>query len=239
MTITTTMDIPDFTEEIIDMDLTKSIEYFNPINVHGKCHIIGCGSVGSTVAELLARLGITKFALYDFDIVEPHNIANQMFAYSDIKSKKVDAVKRIITSINPDTSNAIEIFPDGYSNQRLGGYVFLCVDNIDLRREICKNNRLNRSIKAVFDFRTRLEDAQHYAADWNDMRQVDNLIKSMEFTHEEAYAATPVTACGTELGVAPTVRVICSLGVCNFMNLIRGVPIKNIVVCDPFKMDIF
>jgi molybdopterin/thiamine biosynthesis adenylyltransferase len=221
------------------MDLTKSIEYFNPTNVRAKCHIIGCGSVGSTVAELLVRLGITKFALYDFDVVEPHNLANQMFKHSDIKSAKVDAVKRIITEVNPEAEATIEVHPDGYTDQRLNGYVFLCVDNIDLRREICTKNRMNRSIKAVFDFRTRLEDAQHYAANWDDMKQVDNLLKTMDFTHDEAHAATPVTACGTELGVAPTVRMVCALGVSNFMNLVRGVPMKNIVVCNPFMMDIF
>ena len=221
------------------MDLTKSIEYFNPVDVRGKCHIIGCGSVGSTVAEMLARLGVTNFVLYDFDLVEPHNLANQMFVHSDIKHPKVEAVKRIITDINPDAASTIEVCNAGYSSQRLNGYVFLCVDNIDLRREICNKHRMNRSIKAVFDFRTRLEDAQHYAADWGDMKQVDNLIKTMDFSHDEAHAATPVTACGTELGVAPTVRMVCTLGVCNFMNIVRGFAMKNIVVCNPFIMDIF
>ena len=221
------------------MVLTKSIEYFDPVNVKGKCHIIGCGSVGSTVAALLARLGVTKFVLYDFDRVEAHNLANQMFIHKDIKTEKVDAVKRIITEINPDVEPTIEICREGYNDQKLNGYVFLCVDNIDLRREICQKHRMNRMIKAVFDFRTRLEDAQHYAANWADMKQVDNLIKTMDFSHDEAHAATPITACGTELGVAPTVWVVCSLGVCNFMNLIRGVPLKNIVVCNPFAMDIF
>lgn len=221
------------------MVLTKSIEYFDPVNVKGKCHIIGCGSVGSAVAALLARLGVTKFVLYDFDRVEAHNLANQMFIHKDIKTEKVDAVKRIITEINPDAEPTIEICREGYNDQKLNGYVFLCVDNIDLRREICQKHRMNRMIKAVFDFRTRLEDAQHYAANWADMKQVDNLIKTMDFSHDEAHAATPVTACGTELGVAPTVWVVCSLGVCNFMNLVRGVPLKNIVVCNPFAMDIF
>lgn len=221
------------------MDLKKSLEYFNPVNVKGKCHIIGCGSVGSAVAEMLARLGITSFVLYDFDIVEPHNLANQMFVHSDIKVPKVEAVKRIITDINPEANATIEVFGEGYSNQNLNGYVFLCVDNIDLRREICINNRMNRAIKAVYDFRTRLEDAQTYAADWKDLRQVANLIKTMEFSHDEAHAATPVSACGTELGVAPTVRMVVTLGVCNFMNHVRGVPMKNIVVCNPFEMDVF
>lgn len=220
------------------MDLTKSIEYFDPVNVRGKCHIIGCGSVGSTVAENLARLGVTKFVLYDFDIVEPHNLANQMFVQSDIKKPKIEAVKKIICDINPEAESTIEVFGQGYTDQKLNGYVFLAVDNIDLRREICEKNRMNKAIKAVFDFRTRLEDAQHYAADWGDMRQVDNLIKSMAFSHDEAYEATPVTACGTELGVAPTVRVICALGITNFMNLIRGGELQKIVVCNPFAMDI-
>ena len=220
------------------MDLTKSIEYFNPVNVRGKCHIIGCGSVGSTIAENLARLGVTKFVLYDFDIVEPHNLANQMFVQSDIKNPKVEAVKKIIGDINPEAESTIEVCGEGYTDQKLNGYVFLAVDNIDLRREICERNRMNKAIKAVFDFRTRLEDAQHYAADWGDMRQVDNLIKSMAFSHDEAHEATPVTACGTELGVAPTVRVICALGVTNFMNLVRGGELQKIVVCNPFAMDI-
>lgn len=220
------------------MNLTKSIEYFDPINVKGKCHIIGCGSVGSTVAELLARLGITKFVLYDFDRVEAHNLANQMFVHSDIKSEKVDAVKRIITEINPEAESTIEICREGYTNQKLNGYVFLCVDNIDLRRDICQRNRMNRMIKVVFDFRTRLEDMQNYAANWSDMKQIDNLLKTMDFSHEEAHAATPVTACGTELGVAPTVRIGCAYGVTNFINFIKGRPLKTLILIDAFAFEV-
>lgn len=217
------------------MNLTKSIEYFDPVNVKGKCHIIGCGSVGSTVAELLTRLGVTRFVLYDFDIVESHNLANQMFVHSDIKTKKVDAVKRIITEINPDAEPTIEIYREGYTGQKLNGYVFLCVDNIDLRREICQTNRMNRMIKAVYDFRTRLLDAQHYAANWTDLKQVDNLIKTMEFSHDEAVAATPTTACGVAMGVAMTVRLICGIGVCNFVKTIKGEAMWKMVNFDTMQ----
>ncbi len=221
------------------MNLVKSQDYFNPLNVTQRCHIIGCGSVGSTVAELLARLGITKISLYDFDVVSPHNLANQMFVNSDIKRLKVDAVKDIICAINPDAEKDIEIFPEGYTDKtRLSGYVFLCVDNIDLRREIVTKNKFNQSIKAVFDFRTRLEDAQHYAADWSDSLMVENLIKSMNFSHEEAHEATPVTACNVEMGVAPTVRIICSYGVANFMNFINKKQLKKIIIVDAFNFEI-
>lgn len=221
------------------MDLSKSFEYFNPIKANGVCHILGCGSVGSTIAENLARLGITKFALYDFDKVEAHNIVNQMFVAKDVGRPKVEATKDIITSINPEAEKTIQLFPEGWKGQPLSGYVFLCVDNIDLRREICKKNRANLAIKVMFDFRTTLEEGQHYAAVWQDMKAVNNLIKSMEFSHEEAKAVTPVSACGVTLGVAPTVRAICSLGVCNFVNYIKTSTVKPIVICNPFQGDIY
>ena len=221
------------------MNLVKSQDYFSPFDVKQRCHIIGCGSVGSTIAELLARLGITKITLYDFDTVSEHNIANQMFFNSDIKRLKVEAVKDLICAINPEAKVDIEIHPEGYTDKtRLSGYVFLCVDNIDLRREICTKNKNNFSIKAVFDFRTRLTDAQHYAADWSDAKMVENLIKSMEFSHEEAHEATPVTACNVEMGVAPTVRIICSYGVSNFMNFINKKELKKIILIDAFDFSI-
>lgn len=220
------------------MDLTKSIEYFNPIDVKERIHIIGCGSVGSTIAENLARLGLTKFTLYDFDKVEARNLANQMFVASDVGTPKVEAVKRLIVSINPMAESDIIIKPEGYKSNRLSGYVFLCVDNIDLRREIATSNAGNSSIKAMFDFRTRLEDAQHYAARWDNLDDIKNFINSMQFSHEEAREQSPVTACNVEMGVASTVRIVCAVGVSNFMNLVRTGEIKQIIVIDAFKFTI-
>lgn len=221
------------------MDLTKSFEVFDPCSVTDRIHIIGCGSVGSTIAENLARLGLTKMTLWDFDRVEAHNLANQMFTEKDIGLLKVEATKKIVCDINPEANEEIVLKPEGYKGERLVGIVFLCVDNIDLRRSICEKNKGNRMIKAVFDFRTRLFDAQHYAADWGDMKQIENLIASMDFSHEEAHEATPRTACGVELGVAPTVRMVCTLGICNFFNFVTKKKIRPILVCNPFEADIF
>lgn len=208
------------------MNLSKSYEYFNPTRID-KVHIVGCGSVGSTVAELIARLGVQNFVLYDFDTVESHNIANQMFTNADIGKLKVDAVRDMLVGINPELSTTIELHPEGYTGQKLSGYVFLCVDNIDLRREICVKNKMNRLIKAMFDFRTRLTDGQHYAANWGDIGQVRDLIDTMDFSHEEAHEATPKTACGTELGVVTTVRMISAMGVQNFINFANGKEIRQ------------
>jgi len=216
------------------MDLSKSYEFFQPEKCSGRIHIIGCGSVGSTVAELLARFGLTKFSLYDFDTVEQHNLANQMFIQADIGKPKVDAVAHHICEINPEAESDIKIFRNGWTGQKLDGYVFLCVDNIDLRREIATNNKYNTFIKGMFDFRTRLIDAQHYAANWENAKDKEAFIGSMNFTHEEAKMATPVSACNVELSVAPTVRSICIFGVNNFVNFVKDGMIKRMIIVNSF-----
>lgn len=223
------------------MDLSKSYDFFQPEKNHGRIHIVGCGSVGSTIAENLARYGVTKFTLWDFDRVEPHNLANQMFRLSDIGKTKVEALRDLILEINPDAAPDIKLKPEGWDGQQLSGFVFLAVDNIDLRREIVETNFDNLNIKAMFDFRTRLEDAQHYAANWMDLTSKRDFLATMAFTHDEAKAETPVSACNVELGVCATVRVICALGVANFVKFWNGEPLKKMVLADisQFMIDAF
>lgn len=215
------------------MDLNKSREFFDPdILEDAPCHIIGCGAIGSTLAENLARLGISNITLWDDDTVEPHNIANQMFFDADITFSKVSSVASIINAINPGIT-IVERY-EKYIEQRLAGYVFLCVDNIDTRRKIAEYNKPNPGIKAMFDFRMRLTDAQHYATDWKDEKEKEIFIDSMQFSHDEAQVETPISACGMELSIVPTVRIITAYGVSNFMNFVQHKDIKRLVLIDAF-----
>lgn len=216
------------------MNLSKSYEFFQPEMCTERIHIIGCGAIGSTVAENLARFGLTKITLYDFDYVEPHNIANQMFRQSDIGRLKTEALADILCDINPDVKKDIKFVNKGYTNQKLSGYVFLCVDNIDLRREIATKCKGNTFVKAMFDFRMRLTDAQHYAADWSNRKMVEDFLNSMAFSHEEAAEATPVSACNITLSVVPTVRAIVAYGVSNFINFAKDGNICKLILMDAF-----
>lgn len=220
------------------MDLSKSYDFFKPEMCKQRIHIIGCGAIGSTVAENLARFGLTKISLYDFDVVEAHNIANQMFTQEDIGKLKVSAVAENLRKINPEIVGDLRIIEKGYVGQKLSGYVFLCVDNIDLRREIAKSCVGNTFVKAMFDFRMRLTDAQHYAADWSDSKMVEAFLNSMEFSHEEAKNETPVSACNITLSVVPTVRTIVALGVSNFINFAKGESIKKLILADAFNFTV-
>lgn len=216
------------------MNLSKSYEFFQPEMCKERIHIIGCGAIGSTVAENLVRFGLTKISLYDFDTVEAHNIANQMFRQVDIGKPKIEALSEMLCDINPEVKNDIKLISKGYVGQTLSGYVFLCVDNIDLRREIASNCKDNKFVKAMFDFRMRLTDAQHYAADWKNKKMVEDFLNSMAFTHEEAKEETPVSACNITLSVVPTVRAIVAYGVSNFINFAKGEGIRKLVLVDAF-----
>ena len=220
------------------MDLSKSYEFFQPERDDARIHIVGCGSVGSTIAENLARCGVTKMTLWDFDKVENHNIVNQMFNQNDVGKLKVDALKGILTDINPEIIDDIELKPDGWQGKLMSGYIFLCVDSIELRREIVEKHMDSPYVKAVFDFRTLLESAQHYAADGSDYKMKKDLLNSMQFSHDEAKEETPVSACGVTLGVATTVRLICALGVNNYINFVKGKGIKKLILMDGFNFDL-
>lgn len=65
--------------------------------------IVGCGGIGGTVAQCLARSGIGRFTLIDFDTYEPTNANRQMACFSHtIGKNKACAVREQILGINPD-----------------------------------------------------------------------------------------------------------------------------------------
>ncbi|MBQ4030131.1 MAG: ThiF family adenylyltransferase [Bacilli bacterium] len=215
------------------MNLSKSLEYFDPINdVDAPIHVIGVGAMGSRIVELLVRLGITKIHIWDMDTVEDKNITNQLYFTTQIGMKKTEALADIIHMINPTCEVKIH---DKYTDQSLAGYVFLCVDSIELRYNIAKMHENNPKLKGMFDTRMRLEDAQSYAADWTNEKQKKTFISSMEFTDDEAKDATPVSACGTTLSVASTVVSTAAFTISNFMNLIRTGKCKTMIFTDAFK----
>mgnify|MGYP000987502095 CR=1 FL=1 len=85
--------------------------------------IAGLGGLGSNVAVSLARLGIGKLILADFDRVEPSNLNRQQYFTRHIGIKKTKALKELIKEINPfveietrdiflDKDNVLDYFKD-------------------------------------------------------------------------------------------------------------------------------
>lgn len=67
----------------------------------GEIGIAGCGGLGSTLAVALARSGVGKLILVDFDVVEPSNLNRQQFFIDQIGLPKVEALAANLRRINP------------------------------------------------------------------------------------------------------------------------------------------
>jgi sulfur carrier protein ThiS adenylyltransferase len=63
--------------------------------------IAGLGGLGSAIAIALARVGVGRLILVDFDVVEPSNLNRQQYFVHQIGMPKVEALQENLAKINP------------------------------------------------------------------------------------------------------------------------------------------
>ncbi len=63
--------------------------------------IAGLGGLGSAIAVALARVGVGKLIVADFDVVEPSNLNRQQYFVDQIGLLKTDALVSNLRKINP------------------------------------------------------------------------------------------------------------------------------------------
>lgn len=64
--------------------------------------IAGCGGLGSNCAIALARIGVGKLIIADFDIVSKSNLNRQYFFINQIGMPKVDALLNNISNVSAE-----------------------------------------------------------------------------------------------------------------------------------------
>ncbi len=63
--------------------------------------VAGLGGLGSHVAAALARCGLGRLRLVDFDLVEPSNLGRQNYSSRHLGRPKAEALKELLAEINP------------------------------------------------------------------------------------------------------------------------------------------
>jgi len=63
--------------------------------------IAGLGGLGSAIAIALARIGVGRLVLADFDVVEPSNLNRQQYFVDQIGELKTDALRANLERIHP------------------------------------------------------------------------------------------------------------------------------------------
>ena len=100
-----------------------------------KVGVVGLGSVGCVVAEVLARIGVSDIVLIDADTVEEHNLDRLLYGTKkDIGKRKVDIVKRAI--LRNATAREVKVAAHALPVQNKHAYesaldcdfLFSCVD---------------------------------------------------------------------------------------------------------------
>jgi len=129
--------------------------FVGPADLNETLNIIGVGATGSNVALTAARMGFTKFRIWDNDVVEAHNLPNQTYDVEHIGQTKVEALKQVLQRFNP----AIEVeanctyFTAEEHGADLEGPLVLTVDTMKAREEITNCFEGNPLINTVFESR--------------------------------------------------------------------------------------
>lgn len=86
---------------------------------HATIAILGLGGLGSAVAGAMAKIGIGKMLLSDYDVVEPSNLNRQHYFIDQIGMLKTDALKDNILRMNPSLS--LELIKERLTESMLPG----------------------------------------------------------------------------------------------------------------------
>lgn len=107
--------------------------------------VFGIGGVGSYAAEALARAGVGRLTLVDFDEICETNVNRQIHALSNtIGQKKVEAMAERCRLINPQVEIvALHRFYDEAASDELLGpgfdYVLDCIDHITAKLHLIQS----------------------------------------------------------------------------------------------------
>lgn len=105
--------------------------------------MVGAGSIGSFAAVSMAKMGIKNFEVFDFDTIELHNFANQLYSWKDVGLKKIAILGNIMSrfGFSPDESSDRKFL--GYDSEfteediehvRMADIVICAVDNMATRK---------------------------------------------------------------------------------------------------------
>ena len=93
-----------------------------------KVAIAGLGGLGSNIAVMLARSGIGKLLLVDFDVVDVTNLNRQMYFIPQLGKPKAEALPEILRQINPYLtyeSVCVKVIPENVK-ELFSDYFIVC-----------------------------------------------------------------------------------------------------------------
>lgn len=217
------------------IDISRHREVVNPTDLEKEIHIIGVGATGSWLALQLSKMQFNNIHLYDFDIIEEHNIPNQNFDLNDLGKNKVDALAEKMKQNNPDL-NVVIHNEKVQQDTELNGIVFLLTDTMSSRNEIfdhCIKGRIN--VDFLIETRMGVSDIMIYSVNCKDYNELNRYKKTLNYSDDEA----EVSSCGTSLSLVTTATITASLAVWSLINYINNDEISNETIFNVKTLEIY
>jgi sulfur carrier protein ThiS adenylyltransferase len=184
-------------------------------------HVIGCGATGSKIALSLAKLGLGKWLnLYDADIVEKHNIPNQIFDQNDVGKNKAEQTAKRIDAVDVNAYPKVdeEMITSESKYLQNGGIVLLLTDTMNSRKEIFDNLvKMKFNIPLMIETRMGPDSFMIYTINPCNPIEIEAWTQTL-YTDDEAEAS----ACGTVASVGPTGDIISGLVCWQLMQWFAG-----------------
>ena len=206
---------------------TRHLSMFDP-TVFGdrRVDILGCGASGSHVGQEFGRLGILNLHLWDFDNVEAHNIANQLYPQAAIgrnKASILGSLLSVATGIEPTIHEVRCAGPAETVEDELGEVVVFCMDSMSARMSVAEDRlKMNNVTQLVIDTRMGVEELRIY--NFNPNRNAEWKRWAATITPDEE---TQENACQTRTTIGGTAAIAAGLATHQFLQWYRRVIVRD------------
>lgn len=202
-----------------EADYWRQLDLFVPARFRTPITVIGVGATGSLVTWLLAKMGCADITVYDDDVVDTHNLPNQVYGVEDVGKRKVEALRERVLR---ETGIALQEHAARFTRGPLRGIVFLHVDSMDTTKAIWESSiRYQLDVELLIETRMAAEGGRVYVVRPTSPREVEGYEKTL---YPDAEAEE--SPC-TRRAISPTVASLAGLAVFAMLNAVRDVPTKS------------
>lgn len=219
--------------KVTPIDPTRHLLQFDPhVFDNTRVDVVGCGAVGSKVADLIGRYGVRNLHLHDGDVVAEVNIANQSpFTQADVGRMKVEALADHLVAAGCSRPTIHPQFIEG--PVQLGRVVFLSVDKMKVRKAIFDQSlHLKLSTDYVIEVRMGVDELRVYGFNPRDRGDVEQWLDSL---YDDAEAVEGV--CQTPTTVGDVACITAGVAVTRFRHWFRREIVRDPAYTAPLPVE--
>lgn len=141
-------------EATYQISYQRQRDWFDPA-AHPDAHvaIVGAGGIGSPTALALAKLGIPKLTLIDYDLIEPHNIPNQMYPLATAGTPKVEVLASVAEDFSLVDATPVDARLEDVAPAAYRGVVIAALDSMEARTQLWEKVKLKPQVELLLDAR--------------------------------------------------------------------------------------